>query len=65
MAGLELKWEVQVKNEPKFLTALTAPVVATDVATPQGVTTLVYVTGFAMFAVSESPRGHREHRVKN
>lgn len=43
--GLELKWKVKVKNEPKFLTALTAPVVATDVDTPQGKITLVYVAG--------------------
>ncbi len=45
VAGLELKWKVQVKNEPRSLTALTAPVVATDVNTPQGVKTLVYVAG--------------------
>src|SRR5690348_1062815 len=42
---LELKWKVQVKNEPKFLTALTAPVVATDVDTPGGRKSLVYVAG--------------------
>ncbi len=59
VARLELKWKVQVKNEPKFLTALTAPVVATDVATPGGVRTLIYVAGssnnfFALDAVNGS-----------
>lgn len=42
---LELKWKVKLKNEPKFLNALTAPVVATDVQTPQGKMALVYVAG--------------------
>jgi outer membrane protein assembly factor BamB len=42
---LELKWKVKVDNEPKFLTALTAPVVATDVDTSEGTRTLVYVAG--------------------
>jgi len=45
VAGLELKWKTQLKNEPKFLHALTAPVVATDVVTPEGTKTLVYVAG--------------------
>jgi PQQ-like domain len=45
VAGLELKWKTKVKNEPKSLTALTAPVVASKVATPTGVKTLVYVGG--------------------
>ncbi|MGH9446542.1 MAG: PQQ-binding-like beta-propeller repeat protein, partial [Terriglobia bacterium] len=44
-ASLGLKWKTQVKNEPKALTALTAPVVATGVVTPEGVKTLVYVAG--------------------
>lgn len=43
--GLELKWKVKVKNEPKFLTALTAPVVAADVDTQNGKISLVYVAG--------------------
>jgi outer membrane protein assembly factor BamB len=47
VAGLELKWRVQVKNEPRSLTALTAPVVASEVTTPQGVKTVVYVAGSA------------------
>jgi hypothetical protein len=42
---LELKWKAKVNNEPKFLTALTAPVVATDVDTPGGKISLVYVAG--------------------
>jgi outer membrane protein assembly factor BamB len=44
---LELKWAVQVKNEPRSLTALTAPVVASEVNTPQGIKTVVYVAGSA------------------
>jgi outer membrane protein assembly factor BamB len=45
VAGLELKWKVQMKNEPKSLTALTTPVIASQVTTPQGIKTLVYVGG--------------------
>ena len=47
MAGLQLKWKVQLKNEPRSLTALTAPVVASEVTTPQGVKTMVYLAGSA------------------
>jgi outer membrane protein assembly factor BamB len=43
--GLQLKWAVQVDNEPLALDALTAPVVASAVATAQGKKTLVYVAG--------------------
>ncbi|PYV87588.1 MAG: hypothetical protein DMG05_17365 [Acidobacteria bacterium] len=42
---LELKWKVQLKNEPRALHALTVPLVAGNVTTPQGVKTLVYVAG--------------------
>ncbi len=45
VSHLELKWKVQLKNQPLSLTALTAPLVATHVTTPQGVKTLVYVAG--------------------
>ena len=45
VSQLELKWKTQVKNEPKSLTALTAPVVASDVVTTSGIKTLVYVAG--------------------
>lgn len=45
VSRLELKWKVQVKNEPKALTALTAPVVASGVTTPSGVKTVVYIGG--------------------
>jgi len=45
VGGLELKWKSQLKNEPKSLTALTTPVVASDVTTSQGIKTLVYVGG--------------------
>jgi len=42
---LELKWKVRVKNEPKALSDLTSPVVASHVTTPNGVRTVVYVGG--------------------
>lgn len=42
---LELKWKAHLDNAAKALTALTAPVVATGVATPKGVKTVVYVAG--------------------
>jgi outer membrane protein assembly factor BamB len=45
VSGLQLLWKVKVKNEPKSLTALTAPVVADGVETREGVRTLVYVAG--------------------
>src|SRR5215831_14696244 len=45
VGGLALKWKVKLKNEPRSLTALTTPVVASDVTTSQGVKTLVYVGG--------------------
>jgi outer membrane protein assembly factor BamB len=45
VALMELKWKAAVKNVPKSLTALTAPVVASDVTTEQGSKTLVYVAG--------------------
>lgn len=45
VAGLELKWKAKVENEPKSLTALTAPLVASGVATAGGIKTLVYVAG--------------------
>ena len=41
VSRLELKWKVQVDNEAKFLSALTAPVVASNVDTSEGVRTLV------------------------
>jgi outer membrane protein assembly factor BamB len=47
VAQLELKWKAQVKNEPRSLTALTTPVVASDVVTAQGVKALIYVAGSA------------------
>ncbi|MFN8009644.1 MAG: PQQ-binding-like beta-propeller repeat protein [Terriglobia bacterium] len=42
---LQLKWKTPVKNEAKALASLTAPVVASNVVTPQGEKTLVYVGG--------------------
>jgi len=44
-SGLTLKWKVPLKNEPKSLTALTVPVVASNVTTAQGVKTLAFVAG--------------------
>jgi outer membrane protein assembly factor BamB len=43
--NLELRWKVRVKNEPKALHALTVPLVASNLGTPQGIKTLVYVAG--------------------
>ena len=43
--NLELKWAVQLDNEPLALKALTAPVVAGAVATARGKKKLVYVAG--------------------
>jgi outer membrane protein assembly factor BamB len=42
---LELKWKSKLDNQPLSLTALTAPLVASGVTTPEGVKTLVYVAG--------------------
>jgi PQQ-like domain len=42
---LGLRWEIKLPNKPKALTALTAPVVADDVTTTQGIKALVYVAG--------------------
>jgi outer membrane protein assembly factor BamB len=52
-AQLELKWKIQLKNEPKALTALTTPVVATGVETREGIRTVVYVGGSSnhLFAI--------------
>ncbi len=42
---IELKWKTQLKNEPKSLTALTAPLVAEKVLTAKGTKSVVYVAG--------------------
>ncbi|MFN8009645.1 MAG: PQQ-binding-like beta-propeller repeat protein [Terriglobia bacterium] len=42
---LELKWKTALKNEALSLASLTAPLVASNVTTPQGIKTLVYVAG--------------------
>ncbi len=54
--GLELKWKTKVENEPRSLTALTVPVVASGVTTAKGIKTLVYVAGSAnhFFALDAS-----------
>lgn len=44
-SGLQLLWKTHLKNEPKSLTALTAPVVADGVSTPGGNGAVVYVAG--------------------
>lgn len=45
VGNLELKWKAKVLNEARALAALTAPLVASDVVTPQGVKRLVFVAG--------------------
>jgi outer membrane protein assembly factor BamB len=45
VAGLKLLWKTQVKNEPRSLAALTAPVVTDGVTTPAGLRSVVYVAG--------------------
>src|SRR5215510_4398032 len=45
VSGLSLKWKMALKNEPKSLTALTVPVVASNITTAQGVKTLAFVAG--------------------
>ena len=45
VSGLKLLWKIQVKNEPRSLTALTAPVVTGGVTTPTGIRSVVYVAG--------------------
>lgn len=42
---LELKWKAKLKNESYRLSALTAPVVASDIATVHGTRNVVYVAG--------------------
>ncbi len=59
VSGLALKWKTAVKNEPKSLTALTAPVVASNVTTPGGIKTLVYVAASSnhLFALDAETGG--------
>ena len=45
VSGLSLRWKVPLKNQPKSLTALTVPVVASNITTAQGAKTLVFVAG--------------------
>ena len=45
VGSLELKWKASMKNEPLSLASLTAPLVAGNVTTPQGIKTLAYVAG--------------------
>lgn len=45
VSHLELEWSTQVDNIPLALDALTAPIVASNVVTTQGVKTVVYVAG--------------------
>jgi len=44
-SSLELKWAIQLKNDPLSLNALTTPIVASDVTTPQGIRSLIYLAG--------------------
>jgi outer membrane protein assembly factor BamB len=45
VSNLGLKWKSKLKNEPYSLSALTAPVVASDVSTSRGSRTVAYVAG--------------------
>jgi len=45
VSGIELKWTTQVDNVPLALNSLTAPLLASNVATSQGIKTVVYVAG--------------------
>src|SRR6202140_4199836 len=45
VSNLGLKWKTKLKNEAYSLSALTAPVVASDIGTVPGVRTGVYVAG--------------------
>jgi outer membrane protein assembly factor BamB len=45
VGGLRLKWATQVDNVPLALNSLTAPIVASNVTTSQGIKTVVYVAG--------------------
>lgn len=53
VSHLQLLWKIALKNEPKSLAALTAPVVADDVSTRAGSRSVVYVAGSSdvIFAV--------------
>lgn len=45
VAGLKLLWKTSIKNEPRSLSALTAPVVTEGVTTSTGIRSVVYVAG--------------------
>jgi PQQ-like domain len=45
VSNLTLKWKMKVKNEFYRLSALTAPLIAADIATPRGIRSVVYVAG--------------------
>lgn len=53
VSQLRLQWKVKLDNEPYSLAALTAPLVATHVATENGVRSVVYIAGVGgtVFAV--------------
>ena len=45
VSGLELKWQSKLKNEAYKLSALTAPIVVSNISTVRGVRSVVYVAG--------------------
>jgi len=45
VSNLRLKWKARLKNEPYSLSALTAPVVASDISTVRGLRPVVYTAG--------------------
>jgi len=53
ISGLQLKWKSKLKNEAYRLSALTAPIVASNVSTVRGVRSVVYVAGITgtVFAI--------------
>ena len=56
VGGLKLLWKIRLDNEPKSLTALTAPLAVDRVATASGPKAVVYVAGSsgAVFALDEA-----------
>src|SRR5437868_13599511 len=45
VSNLSLKWKTKLRNEPYSLSALTAPVVASDISTSRGPRAVVYAAG--------------------
>jgi outer membrane protein assembly factor BamB len=68
VSNLTLQWKTKVNNQFYSLSALTPPVVASKVSTPNGVRSVVYVAGisgtvFAVDAQTGEPLWNRTFRV--